>query len=190
MRTGRMLLVLAGWMAVTGPVALGQGSAAPVACAPPPTKDVAGLQVPALEVVSVKQNKSGNSGATGGAMASGLSISNMPLGLLIQMAYGAELGGHMTGIPDWAGMEHYDIEGRVSEADASKLTDRCQRNLMVRPMLRAVLVERFHLQMHRESNEIPAYALVVAKGGVKDDGAGDAGRSVRGRNQVHRMAST
>jgi len=169
MRTGRMLLVLAGWMAVAGPVALGQGDAAPVPCAPPPVKDVAGLQVPALEVVSVKQNKSGGGSASGGVTEAGLSISNMPLGLLIQMAYGTELAvsGPMTGMPDWAGKEHYDIEGKVSEADASKLADRCQRNLMVRPMLRAVLVERFHLQVHRESKEVPAYALVVAKSGVK-----------------------
>jgi uncharacterized protein (TIGR03435 family) len=36
-----------------------------------------------------------------------------------------------------------------------------------RAMMRNLLAERFHLKLHVESKEFPAYALVVAKGGLK-----------------------
>jgi uncharacterized protein (TIGR03435 family) len=36
-----------------------------------------------------------------------------------------------------------------------------------RPLLRTLLTDRFHLQIHREAREIPVYAMVVAKGGPK-----------------------
>ena len=38
---------------------------------------------------------------------------------------------------------------------------------MLGPMLQALLEYRFQLRIHRENKEMPAYALVVAKGGPK-----------------------
>jgi uncharacterized protein (TIGR03435 family) len=40
-------------------------------------------------------------------------------------------------------------------------------NATVRLMLQALLADRFHLTIHRESKELPTYALVVAKNGPK-----------------------
>jgi uncharacterized protein (TIGR03435 family) len=37
----------------------------------------------------------------------------------------------------------------------------------MKPMLQALLRDRFHLAVHRETREMPVYDLVVAKGGVK-----------------------
>ena len=34
-------------------------------------------------------------------------------------------------------------------------------------MVQALLIERFHLKMHHETRDLPAYAMTVAKGGVK-----------------------
>jgi uncharacterized protein (TIGR03435 family) len=41
------------------------------------------------------------------------------------------------------------------------------RNDRVRAMVQALLVDRFKLVIHRESKEMPVYALLVAKGGPK-----------------------
>jgi uncharacterized protein (TIGR03435 family) len=39
--------------------------------------------------------------------------------------------------------------------------------MMLGPMLRSLLEERFQLKLHRETKEVPVYALTVAKGGAK-----------------------
>jgi uncharacterized protein (TIGR03435 family) len=58
--------------------------------------------------------------------------------------------------PDWLANERFDIAAKLPEGatadDAPK-------------MLQALLVERFHLIGHRETQEHPVLALVVAKGG-------------------------
>src|SRR5205823_7743005 len=41
------------------------------------------------------------------------------------------------------------------------------RTVMMGPMLRALLEERFQLKLHREFEEVPMYALTVAKRGLK-----------------------
>jgi uncharacterized protein (TIGR03435 family) len=57
-----------------------------------------------------------------------------------------------------------------------------------RPLLQTMLVERFHLQFHREQREMPVYALVIGKGGPKfhesdPDAAPKSSHGVHGRNQ-------
>jgi uncharacterized protein (TIGR03435 family) len=54
--------------------------------------------------------------------------------------------------------EHFDI---VAKAAGPAKTDE------MRPMLQALLAERFKLALHREVKEMSAYALVEAKGGHK-----------------------
>src|SRR6185436_13583434 len=41
------------------------------------------------------------------------------------------------------------------------------REVMMGPMLRALLEERFKLKTHRELEQVPMYAMTVAKGGLK-----------------------
>src|SRR5262249_45344096 len=72
----------------------------------------------------------------------------------------------MAGIPDWAqGPEGtYDIEATSAMPPGLSGQTRDER---VRAMVQALLVDRFKLVIHRESKEIPVYALLVAKGGPK-----------------------
>jgi len=85
------------------------------------------------------------------------------LDLLVQLAYGVE--------PlQISGKEHlpsdrYDISAKP--ASGSVTYERAK------PMLLALLEERFGLKTHRESREVSGYALVVAKGGSKLKPAGD-----------------
>jgi uncharacterized protein (TIGR03435 family) len=60
--------------------------------------------------------------------------------------------------PDWIDSLGFDINAKVP-ANATKE----QLPLMVQ----AMLAERFHLTFHRETKEMPVFALVVAKGGPK-----------------------
>ena len=83
---------------------------------------------------------------------------------LIREAYGLRIT--LRG-PDALSTDRYDVIAKVSP-DASKE----QRMLM----LQALLAERFKLVVHRETKELPIYALVAGKNGpkvraVEDDGS-------------------
>jgi len=60
--------------------------------------------------------------------------------------------------PDWLGDRRFDIVAKAAgPAPEAEL----------RTMLQALLAERFKLKLHKETKELPAYVLVVAKGGIK-----------------------
>jgi uncharacterized protein (TIGR03435 family) len=60
--------------------------------------------------------------------------------------------------PDWMNSELYDI---VATLPAGATGDQ------VMPMMQTLLAERFGLMVHRESKDLPVYALVIAKSGNK-----------------------
>jgi uncharacterized protein (TIGR03435 family) len=64
--------------------------------------------------------------------------------------------------PAWASAidSMYDIEAKTSGETAPGMAQ-------VRLMLQALLADRCHLKLRRESKELPVYSLVVAKGGPK-----------------------
>jgi uncharacterized protein (TIGR03435 family) len=61
--------------------------------------------------------------------------------------------------PDWLASEHYDIVAKRPEG--------VEGEKALRGMVASLLADRFKLVMHRETRDLPAYALVVAKGGLK-----------------------
>jgi bla regulator protein blaR1 len=65
----------------------------------------------------------------------------------------------VRGGPGWIRSERFDIEAKAEGA--------ADRATMTGPMLRALLDDRFHLKMHRATEDAPLYALVLAKGGLK-----------------------
>jgi uncharacterized protein (TIGR03435 family) len=92
----------------------------------------------------------------------------------------------LAGGPGWIGDDHYDLMAK-SEGEGSLST------AQARQMMQALLADRFHLQLHRETQEVPMYALVVAKGGPKfKPSAPDAtgGYSVRTSDKGLRMETT
>src|SRR5262245_26335044 len=74
----------------------------------------------------------------------------------------------IAGAPDWIRNERIDIEARPASPVSS--------NEML-AMVQALLAERLHLKMHRESRNVPSYALQVAKDGPK---LGPAAESTQG----------
>lgn len=61
--------------------------------------------------------------------------------------------------PDWMGGAHYDI--------VAKRPDGVEGEKALRGMMASLIEDRFHMTMHRETRELPAYALVVGKSGLK-----------------------
>jgi uncharacterized protein (TIGR03435 family) len=80
----------------------------------------------------------------------------MALKDLIALAYDVKAY-QITG-PAWLASERFDIVAEMP--DGSKKDD-------AKDMLRSLLEERFKLTVHKETQEHPVYALVVAKGGSK-----------------------
>ena len=70
----------------------------------------------------------------------------------------------IVGLPEWSNQQKqsawYQVEARA--AGATPLTVE-----QTRPMLRAMLADRFKLAVHREPRGVPVYALVVDKSGHK-----------------------
>jgi uncharacterized protein (TIGR03435 family) len=91
-----------------------------------------------------------------------------PLLDLIRAAYGPikfPANDRILGAPDWAKQEEFDIQAKVAAAnvDAFQKMSFDQR----RPMLQALLADRFKLKVHSEPRQLPIYELVVGKGGPK-----------------------
>jgi uncharacterized protein (TIGR03435 family) len=79
---------------------------------------------------------------------------------LIAQAYGMR-DFQITNAPGWASADRYDIQ-----AKAEDLPDRVPPEVL-QPMIRALIEDRFKLKAHKDTKEMPVYALVVAKGGPK-----------------------
>ncbi len=100
-----------------------------------------------------------------------MTTANVPVIMLIRQAYEVQ-DFQITGAPDWVKTERWNIDAKMGGAD-----DIDQRKMSVEQMeafskrlqacLQSLLEERFGLKAHRESKEMPVYALVVAKGGQK-----------------------
>jgi uncharacterized protein (TIGR03435 family) len=111
----------------------------------------------AFEVASVKPNHSGEHPRTYPRMRNGTFTAEMAsLKTLLVVAYGlTEL--RING-PDWLDTEKYDITAKAPEGVPDS---------EVGPLLQSLLKDRFHLESHFETREMPAYDMNVSKGGIK-----------------------
>jgi uncharacterized protein (TIGR03435 family) len=108
---------------------------------------------PQFEVASVKTNKLNNGLVNLGARGGQLSASGVSLRLLIRQAYQVQEDQILNG-PSWLDSDRFDIQAKA-EGDASRE--------QIALMLRALLADRFKLTVHRETRDLPVYALVMAR---------------------------
>lgn len=105
-----------------------------------------------IEAVSVKENKSGETGAAtrpgGPGRFGGI---NMTLRLLINAAYGGIPTSRILGGPDWADTVRFDVDGIGDPTQSSSA------------LLQAALRDRFALKVRRESRQFDVYELVLAR---------------------------
>jgi len=125
---------------------------------------------PQFEVASLKPNNGCENTPRLGHLSPSPGRLEMPcvtLQSLIQSAYGTFGDGvsinaqplHTEGGPSWMRSEHYSLSAK---SDGVVRTE-----MLAGPMLQALLEERFRLRTHRETREVPVYAMTVGKGGLK-----------------------
>jgi uncharacterized protein (TIGR03435 family) len=84
---------------------------------------------------------------------------NMNLKYLIQWAWSLQ-GKQVVGGPPWMDHARFDVTGEI---DGNGIPNDRQWKMAVQKLL----MDRFHLQIHHEKRVMPAFALVIAKGGPK-----------------------
>jgi len=89
----------------------------------------------------------------------------MPLKTLIAEAYHVKTF-EVYGGPGWIGSDAYDIRAKPTVDPQPGATSK-EAYANVQLMLQTLLEDRYDLKVHRETKELPVYALVVAKGGLK-----------------------
>lgn len=108
--------------------------------------------LPSFDVASIKPNKSGAQGGGSKLDAASYTGTNVSLKRIVRLAYGPVQ--QFDGGPAWIETETYDIT-----AKAAGNPTREQLQLM----LRSLLADRFKLVVHKETRNLPAYALVLAR---------------------------
>ncbi|HEX5227329.1 MAG TPA: TIGR03435 family protein [Bryobacteraceae bacterium] len=118
---------------------------------------------PQFDVASIKLNKSpdarGRLDSKGGRI---IALNIPPAGMLLQ-AFGIK-SFQLVGTPTWMTLDRYDIE---ATADGNPPAE------TMRLMLQALFEDRFQLKYHRETKEMPVFALVVSKPGKLHEAEGD-----------------
>jgi uncharacterized protein (TIGR03435 family) len=75
----------------------------------------------------------------------------------------------VAGGPGWFNSEHYDVEVKMDQSvlDAQQKLSQEQQIVEQKRMLQGLLADRFKLTLHRETRNLPVYALVLAQDGPK-----------------------
>jgi uncharacterized protein (TIGR03435 family) len=108
---------------------------------------------PSFEVGTIKRNTSGSEAARVSGQAGRVTITNNPLRNIIRNAWGLQ-GFQIVGGPEWINTDRWDI---VAKAEGNP------RGPEMLTMLQRLLADRFKLVTHRETRDMPIYALVLAK---------------------------
>jgi uncharacterized protein (TIGR03435 family) len=114
---------------------------------------------PEFEVASVKPNTSGKNMVMIRPPVGGrFTATNARLKMLIGLAYNVQ-NFEISGGPAWIDTDGYDIEARAADSNVGIE--------QLRPLLQALLEDRFQLTIHRETKDVPVYALLPGKNGPK-----------------------
>jgi uncharacterized protein (TIGR03435 family) len=120
-----------------------------------------------FDVVSVRRDNSGSGSVHifSPAEGDGMILSNVTLLDLIAYSYNIQRPNRLSGLPDWAKSEHYDIEAKVADSDVAAF--RQTKEPLRKVMIQQLLARTYMMRSHTEPKVIPIYALVVAKEGSK-----------------------
>jgi bla regulator protein blaR1 len=161
--------------------------------APPPVKTPAAPR-PKFDVVSVRRCMPGDelSGPPGGRGGGGggrgprfspgrlrmqcLALDDMILTAYIDFGMGSLLNVDalpgdsrwLRNAPAWVKSDWYTIDAETDDPVANGPTEpRSDARRVLSQMLQLVLEDRFQLKVHRDTEDVPMYNLIVAKGGLK-----------------------
>jgi uncharacterized protein (TIGR03435 family) len=127
-------------------------------------------QAPAFEVASIKPNRSETTVRSGGPQRGRFVQRNVTLLQLVRMAHSR--GGlgriEIAGGPDWIRSDRFDVEATIGGPFADDLgklylPDGNGSPGLAYQMLRTLLAERFGLETHNETRQLPTYRLVMSR---------------------------
>jgi len=128
---------------------------APPAKIPPMAADAS----PGFEVATIKPSKPGTPGRLFTFRGTHLMTLNTSVVNLITFAYDVQQK-QIVGGPDWLSSDKFDVDG---VPDVPGTPDPAQLKMLVQKLL----ADRFQLKFHRDTKEMSAYVLTVAKNGPK-----------------------
>lgn len=139
---------------------------------------------PTFEVATIRATGPSSDGHTHINYPPGdrFSATNITLLALMQWAYDMPEKQILEG-PTWLTSTRFDFQAKADSDQMKGLTAEQDRDLK-RRMVQGLLAERFHLRVHRETRTLPAYDLVLAKGGAKLQLTKSNGKSI-GTGRTH-----
>lgn len=118
-------------------------------------------QVPAVQFEAASIHSGTPNGPTGATPTAGVRMDGaqfhafLPLRALVLMAW--KTGPYQIEAPEWMASQWYDIAAILPEGHkASESVE----------MLQALLLERFHMRVHRQTKDMPSFALTLMRGGI------------------------
>jgi bla regulator protein BlaR1 len=112
-----------------------------------------------FDVASIKPSSPDGGTETRRYPGGRFTASGVTLKALIQRAWNVK-SFQVVGGPAWVNSQRYDVNAKAA-LDGNLSGDQLM------PLIQALLVERFHLRIHRETRELPIYSLVLGKSGAK-----------------------
>jgi uncharacterized protein (TIGR03435 family) len=126
----------------------------------PPPKMMDAKAKPQFEVATIKPSDPKRPGWGITVNRSGMFITlNTTFSDLIRFAYSVHPK-QVMGAPTWADSDKFDVSAKPDVPGMPSVDQ-------MREMLQKLLSDRFSLAFHNEKKELPAYAIVVGKGGTK-----------------------
>jgi uncharacterized protein (TIGR03435 family) len=126
---------------------------------PPPPKLIPANANPKFEVATIKPTQEGTRFSIHPTNSGALVATDATLAYFIKFAYQVHPR-QITKGPAWLDTDHYDLTAKPDMEGQPSLPQ-------MRVMLQKLLADRFQLAFHREKKELSAYAITVAKGGLK-----------------------
>ena len=165
--SARQVLLACASVCIFSPATLLLAQSFPVPIAPPDadkTSSDSAVKAPEFDVASVKEDKSEDGRSKYMATPDGITMTNVPLKVMIAEAYGINQE-FISGGPGWIDSTGYDLTAKVAAEDVPKLKQltQAERWAMVQPLLE----ERFKLKVRVQRKIVPVYELRVIKSGTK-----------------------
>ena len=120
-----------------------------------------------FDVVSIKLDRSGAQHGYLQISPDGdrIIVVNAPMYRIVSFAFNFQRNDLVLGAPEWAHNERYDMEAKVAPADLPAF--HALNFVQQKAMLQKVLIERCKMHALIQKKEIPVYALIVNKDGMK-----------------------
>jgi len=155
----RVFLGVAGALALTAPIGLGIANAPAVRAQSASAKESKSFEVASVKRLLEPSDSTSTGGGPGTSDPGRFWRSNVTMASLLVQAF--QIQGHALVGPDWLSSRSGPRYELTATVPAGAKRDE------VPLMLQNLLIERFGLKFHREQREVPGYALVVGKSGLK-----------------------